>query len=137
MSLKSRRAGLEVNSGRIRAARLEAGLSLADLAGDEVSRTLIHLVEHGRSRPSERVLNLIAERTGKPVSYFLQSATERRQQGGELALELSRTAAQVRRFATATRLTPGEREAMKMLEVMLRQGAALTRAVEGRAVTKR
>jgi tetratricopeptide (TPR) repeat protein len=56
---------------RVRQARLEAGLSLADVAGHQVSRAAIHLNETGQSRPSIRTLRLIATRTKKPLSYFL------------------------------------------------------------------
>jgi transcriptional regulator with XRE-family HTH domain len=55
-------------TARVREARREAGLSLAQLAGDEVSRTFLHFVEHGRSRPAQAVLALIAKRTGRPVA---------------------------------------------------------------------
>jgi len=57
---------------RIRQARLERGMSLAQVAGAEVSRAFIHLVEQGVARPSLPVLELIAARTGKPPNYFLK-----------------------------------------------------------------
>jgi tetratricopeptide (TPR) repeat protein/DNA-binding XRE family transcriptional regulator len=57
----------------VRQARLEAGLSLADVAGKEITRAAIHLIETGKSRPSMDTLELVAKRTGKPVSYFLLS----------------------------------------------------------------
>jgi tetratricopeptide (TPR) repeat protein/DNA-binding XRE family transcriptional regulator len=55
----------------VRTARLEAGLTLAELAGKEVSRQQIHHVEVGRSRPSLATLQRIAAKTGKPLTYFL------------------------------------------------------------------
>ena len=55
----------------IRKARLEAGLSLEKLAHGQVSRQAIHQVEAGKIRPSLRLLRLIAEATGKPLSFFL------------------------------------------------------------------
>jgi len=55
----------------VRKARQEAGLSLAEVAAGEVTRAAIHLVETGRMQPSLRTLELIARRTGRPVSYFL------------------------------------------------------------------
>ena len=55
----------------MRQARLEAGLSLADVAGRQVTKAAIHLIETGQSRPSIRTLRLIAARTKKPLSYFL------------------------------------------------------------------
>ncbi len=39
-----------------------------------MTRAAIHLIETGRSRPSMPVLEMIAERTGKPVTWFLDPA---------------------------------------------------------------
>jgi len=41
------------------------------VAGREISRAAIHLIETGKSRPSRRTLELIARRTGRPISFFL------------------------------------------------------------------
>src|SRR5438067_13236155 len=68
---RPRLKGVEVKPGSVRQARAEAGLSLAQVAGSELTRAAIHLVERGRSRPSMPTLQLIASRTGKPLSYFL------------------------------------------------------------------
>ena len=125
----ARGSGLPVNPARVREARLEAGLSLAQVAGEEVSRTFIHFVEQGRSRPSQGVLALIARRTGKPLNFFL-NGNAREGQVSELADELTRVAGNVRRFVVGRRLSVGEREAMKMLEITLQQGARVARAVE-------
>lgn len=114
---------------------MAAGLSLADIAGDEVSRTQIHFIEHGRSRPSQRVLDLIAARTGKPVSYFVVSteAESRQAQGEEtIAHQLSEVAARVRRLAANKRLSRAEREAMKLLELNLRQAVVLATMLEAK-----
>jgi len=63
--------GIDLRPGSVRQARLEAGLSLAQVAGDKVSRAAIHQVEIGRIRPSKRTLELISFRTGKPVEFIL------------------------------------------------------------------
>ena len=55
---------------------MEAGLSLAEVAAGEVSRTAIHLVETGAARPSMRTLELIARRTRRPVEHFLAGKPE-------------------------------------------------------------
>ncbi|HXX38956.1 MAG TPA: helix-turn-helix transcriptional regulator [bacterium] len=60
---------------RVRQARLEAGLTQAQLAGSEISPNTIHRIEAGRVRPSRRVLSYIARRVGKPLRYFLDDAT--------------------------------------------------------------
>ncbi len=57
--------------GAVRQARSEAGLSLAGVARSDLSRTAIFLIETGKSNPTLPTLELIAERTGKPVDYFL------------------------------------------------------------------
>lgn len=128
-----RGSGIQVDPARVKEARLDAGLSLAQLAGDDVSRTFIHFVEQGRSRPSKGVLALIASRTGKPVSYFLRSATgETAAPVGDLADDLVRAAARLRPFAAGRRLTQSEREAIRLVELTLHQGAAVIRAVQRR-----
>ena len=59
---------------RIRAARLEQGMSLAQLGGDELSRSFISAVERGRARISLRALAIIAGRLKRPISYFVDDA---------------------------------------------------------------
>jgi len=75
-----RKLNIAVNSvgGRIRQARLEAGLSLAAVSQKDFSRAFLNQVELGRSRPSPRTLRLIAERLRRPVDYFLQDEPEHR-----------------------------------------------------------
>lgn len=73
---RGRRKGVLVREGSVGQARSEAGLTLAEVAGDELSRTAIHLVEKGRARPSMETLKHIAHQTGKPMSFFLPSPEE-------------------------------------------------------------
>lgn len=68
---KGRRRGVAVREGSVRQARLEASLSLAQVAAGAVSRTAIHLIEYGRVKPSLETLRLIARQTRKPIEYFL------------------------------------------------------------------
>src|SRR5439155_18741948 len=65
---RARGQGVDVREGSVRQAREEAGLSLAKLAGTDVTRGAIFLIETGRSRPSMATLRLIADRTGRPLS---------------------------------------------------------------------
>jgi tetratricopeptide (TPR) repeat protein len=69
---------------RIRKVRLDLGLSLAAVAGGDFSRAFLNQVELGRSRPSMRILQLIADRLHRPVEYFLQDP-----QNSMTALELT------------------------------------------------
>jgi tetratricopeptide (TPR) repeat protein len=71
---RRRLKGVAVNPASIRQAREEAGLSLAAVAGSEVTRSAIHNVETGKTRPSLPVLEMIARRTGKPIEAFLAQA---------------------------------------------------------------
>lgn len=48
---------------------------MAQVGGEERSRTAIYLIEVGRSRPTPETLQLIAERTGKPLDYFLPGSS--------------------------------------------------------------
>jgi HTH-type transcriptional regulator, quorum sensing regulator NprR len=57
---------------RIRKARLEHEMSLAQLGGEDLSRSFLSLVESGRSRISLRALAIVAERLDMPMSYFLE-----------------------------------------------------------------
>src|ERR1700680_2723815 len=68
---RGRRPGVDVKPGSVKQARLDAGLSLGQVAGGVVSRTAIYFVEAGKWRPSIETLRLIADRTGRPPDYFL------------------------------------------------------------------
>lgn len=129
---RGRRTGLRVDAGRVRAARLAAGLSLADVAGDELSRTMVHFVETGRARPSRAVLRVIARRTHKPMGYFLLGGNEDAPDadGTTLAHRLSSAGDYVRRFAEIRRLAGPEREAMTLVEVAIRHAAILAESIE-------
>jgi len=68
---KGRRQGVEIRPGTVKQARLDAGLSLGDVASGVVSRTAIYFVETGKAKPSMETLRLIAQRTGRPLDHFL------------------------------------------------------------------
>lgn len=70
-SRRSRSPGVAVKPEAVRQARQEAGLTQAQLAGSQLTRGAIHLIEVGRARPSAATLELIASRTGRPLTYFL------------------------------------------------------------------
>ena len=56
---------------KIRLARQQAGLSQRQLCGADITRNMLSLIENGSAKPSVKTLTLLAERLGKPVSYFL------------------------------------------------------------------
>lgn len=86
---RGRRRGVEIKPGTVKQARADAGLSLAQVAGSEISRTAIYFVETGKAKPSMETLKLIAERTGRPLDYFLSrpSTMEPRSTAGTSELE--------------------------------------------------
>lgn len=75
---RSRRAGAgTVSEGgqtlgaRVRSARRDAGISQAQLAGDELTKGFISQIESGQVRPSIRSLQHIAAKLGRPLDYFI------------------------------------------------------------------
>jgi len=56
---------------RVRTARREAGLSQAQLAGDELTKGFISQIESGLVRPSIRSLQHIAQTLGRSLDYFI------------------------------------------------------------------
>src|SRR5579872_616520 len=71
---RGRRKGVSIKPGTVKQARLEAGLSLGQVARDDISRTAIYFVETGKAKPSMETLTLIAQRTGRPIEFFLEPA---------------------------------------------------------------
>jgi tetratricopeptide (TPR) repeat protein len=63
---------------RLRAARVAAGLTQAQLAGDFVEPSYVCRVEGGRRRPALRVLTTLAERVGAPLEELLTGMTRDR-----------------------------------------------------------
>jgi len=59
---------------KIKAARLEAGLSQRQLCGEAVTRNMLSQIENGTAKPSMNTLSYFASRLGKPVSFFLEES---------------------------------------------------------------
>ena len=57
---------------KLRQARLEAGLSQRALCGEEITRNMLSRIENGAAQPSMRTLQYLADRLGKPMSFFLE-----------------------------------------------------------------
>jgi tetratricopeptide (TPR) repeat protein len=60
------------------------------VAGGVVSRTAIYFVETGKSRPSMETLRLIADRTGRPLDYFLSRPSTMEARSSPLTTEIER-----------------------------------------------
>ena len=68
---RGRRRGVDIRPGSVKQARLESGLSLGQVARNDLSRTAIYFVETGKAKPSIETLRLIADRTNKSLDFFL------------------------------------------------------------------
>ncbi len=111
--------GVEVRPERVREARLAAGLTLEEVADGVVTRAFIHRVEKGMSRPSLVTLTLIADRTRKPIEYFLKDPSAPLPE--PLAALAPGQARPVRRRLRPSR--PGALRASRDQRVMLRPGS--------------
>ncbi|KQS18638.1 hypothetical protein ASF99_01740 [Exiguobacterium sp. Leaf187] len=63
--------GLKIKNDRIR-----QGMSQSQLAGDDLSRAYISIIESGKAIPSAKILALLAERLGRPLHYFSDDVEE-------------------------------------------------------------
>src|SRR5438105_4358634 len=68
---RRRLPGVNRRPGSVKQARLQAGLSLAQLGKGHVTAPAIYLIENARTRPSLPTLEHIARRTGRPIEFFL------------------------------------------------------------------
>ena len=57
---------------RLRQTRLELGMSQRQLCGEMITRNMLSQIENGSARPSMDTLRYLAQRLGRPVSYFLE-----------------------------------------------------------------
>lgn len=57
---------------RLKEARLALGLSQRQLCGDTITRNMLSQIENGAARPSMDTLRYLADRLGRPVSFFLE-----------------------------------------------------------------
>ncbi len=121
--------GISIIPARVREARAERGLSLAELAGTEVSRAFIHQLEQGLARPSLEILELIAERTGKPVDFFTSGEVASPHVASDLPGDVMALAKRLERAITTLQASEANREAFRLLVSNLRHGARLLSAV--------
>lgn len=57
---------------KIKAARLEMGLSQRQLCGEFMTRNMLSLIENGSAKPSMDTLRYLAGQLQKPISFFLE-----------------------------------------------------------------
>jgi len=76
---------------KIREIREQLGLSQKQLAGEDMTRSYISLIEKGRAVPSQRMLKIIARRLNTPMEYFLEGNTETDTDIGEAVLDKAKS----------------------------------------------
>lgn len=81
-----------VLGGRIKAARLKAGLNQTQLAGDDISVAYVSRIESGQRRPEAGLLARLADRLGTTVDLLVLGASERTLADLRLALDYAELA---------------------------------------------
>ena len=71
---------------RIRKARTEAGLSQAQLGAPHFTRAYVSAIELGKVRPAMKSLEFMAEKLGRPASYFMEDADADRRRKEQSAM---------------------------------------------------
>lgn len=131
----SNRKGIDVFPDRVRAARREAGLSLAQLGAGAVTPVAIHLIEAGKSRPSARTLMHIANRTGRPLGYFTDLEPDQRAApAGEAATRAGRRLQEaswaIGLALQHPKLTRPEKQVLRSIMVNLGWSAGIVRTIQ-------
>lgn len=107
---------------RIRQARLEAGLSQRQLAGETMTRNMLSALEHDGANPSLATLKYLSEKLCKPISYFLGEDIPKIPEAEEMAR--ARAAFAVGEYRTCLELLEG----LKSEEFRLERGLMETLA---------
>jgi tetratricopeptide (TPR) repeat protein len=117
---------------RIRKARIDAGLSQAQLGTPHFTRAYVSAIELGKVRPAMKSLEFMADKLGKPTSYFMEDEeAERRRR--EHAAAVARSSQLVSEGKAS--------EAIELLDSLLKRAAtpferALLQRSLGRAYTQ-
>lgn len=62
---------------KIKATRKEQNMTQADLAGEEMTKSMLSQIENNVSNPSIKTLQYIADKLNKPIGYFLNSHVDK------------------------------------------------------------
>jgi len=84
MPRPSKRVSPDTLGGRIRTARQNLKLSLAEVAGGRYSTSLISQIERNRVEPSQESLQFLAERLKLPLSELVQLSQQHRESEAEI-----------------------------------------------------
>ena len=105
---------LQQIGARIRKARAEAGLSQAQLGAPHFTRAYVSAIELGKVRPAMKSLEFMADKLGKPTSYFLEDAEAERRR-----LEMTAAMARSNQLISEGKAA----DAIALLESLLKRAA--------------
>jgi transcriptional regulator with XRE-family HTH domain len=114
MSRPAKRVSPDTLGGRIRAARQQLRLSLADVAAERYSTSLLSQIERNRVDPSAASLQYLAERLQLPVEDLLALAQQHRE--SEVETAEYKIYGELRRQAQHLLVSNRPREALAALE---------------------
>ncbi|HET8852597.1 MAG TPA: helix-turn-helix domain-containing protein [Ktedonobacteraceae bacterium] len=114
MPRPSKRVSPDTLGGRIRAARQELHLSLAEVAGERYSTSLISQIERNRVDPSQESLRYLAERLELPLEDL--AALAQQQRNSEVEVSRYKIYEEQRIQAQQALANNRPREALKLLE---------------------
>lgn len=72
---------------KVKKSRKEKGLTQQELTDNHISRSMLSLIENDATQPSMSTLAYLAQKLGKPLSYFLTDDEEIKLKGEKLLLE--------------------------------------------------
>lgn len=108
---------------KLRRARTEAGLSQKQLCAGRITRNQLSQLEHDRAAPSLDTLRYLAQRLGRPVSWFLEETATR-----EALLERAEGAEGEEFLALARALLTQEAAALAVLARLFHEEGAPEKA---------
>jgi transcriptional regulator with XRE-family HTH domain len=109
---------------RIRAARADKGWKQKHLAAEvEVEPITVSRWERGATTPDLNVLGLVADATGKPLSFFVDQAPDPAVGGGSLETAVGRVEAAADRIADESARIAGALEELRDELRRLRSGS--------------
>lgn len=62
---------------KIKALRKELKMTQTELAGEELTKSMLSQIENNQSNPSLKTLKYLADRLNRPVTYFLEDSSDR------------------------------------------------------------
>lgn len=114
---------------KMRALRRQMGMTQAELAGEEFTKSFISQIEKNQARPSLKSLRIFAQRLNRPVSYFLDDE-----------YDASPTPSEAQRHLTTADLLERQgkyEEALQLYEQALNECAATDYAMRGQVYRRR